>query len=181
MTPSPRILFVAEPSAAVEALRAVREGGEAQAQLAPDADVLRDTLMAPDAADAWDAVVFVPGGPVEEVEVAVFVPDGLPLFVVGNDVPLLLSETAAVALPEADLPGLLVRLAATERPSSPEPLDAPPDALPGTPFVDALASEASAFESSDDVAPEAWGPDTFASFGVADEATSPFVETWPSE
>ena len=112
MPPPLRILFVAEASAAVEALTAVRQGGPVEAQLAPTADVLRQALVHPDAAERWDAVVFVPGGPVEEVEVAVFVPDGVPLFVVGGEVPLLLAETTAQPLDAGALAGLHARLAA---------------------------------------------------------------------
>ena len=107
-----RILFVAEPEAGVQALGAVRQGGPVEAQLAPTADVLRRTLIEPDAAMVWDAVVFVPGGPIEDVEVAVFVPDGVALIVVDDEVPLLLSETAAVAVPPDALGTLHARLAA---------------------------------------------------------------------
>ena len=125
-----RLLFVAEPAAAVQALASTRAGGPVQAQLAPTADALRAAL-APDAVMAWDAVVFVPGGPVEEVEVAVFVPDGLALFVVGGEVPLLLSETAAEAVDAAGLAGLHARLAAPEAavdvaPAHAEPAHAEP-------------------------------------------------------
>ena len=114
MSTPTRILFVADAPSAVEALSAIRHGGEVQAQLAPSADALSAALADPAGAAGWDAVVYVPGGPVEEVEVAVFVPDGVTLFVVAEEVPLLLTETAAVALPAADLPGLLARLAAAD-------------------------------------------------------------------
>ena len=121
--PTPlRVLFVAEAPAAVDALVAARAGGPVQAQLAPTGDVLRRTLVQPDAADAWDAVVFVPGGPVEEAEVAVFVPDGVPLFVVADEVPLLLAGTAAEAVDAQGLAGLHARLAApAPEPEAPEP------------------------------------------------------------
>ncbi len=103
----PRILFVAEPSAAVEALARVREAGPVHAQLAPSADVLRATVAV---ADPWDAVVFVPGGSVEAGEVAELVPDGVSLFVVGTGAPPLLVGTAAVVLPPDALSTLLDRL-----------------------------------------------------------------------
>ncbi|WP_420454736.1 ATP-binding protein [Rubrivirga sp.] len=143
MSLPPRILFAAEPSAAVEALSVLRAAGPVHAQLAPSADVLRATLA--DGA-AWDAVVFIPGGSVEEVEVAVFVPDALALFVVGEEVPLLLSETAAVALPLdalATVPGLLrdaprppTGLAGAEPVASPE-VRCAEQALSGRPEPDA--------------------------------------------
>ena len=135
MPPPLRILFVAEASAAVEALAAMRRGGPVQAQLAPTADVLRQTLVHPDAAERWDAVVFVPGGPVEEVEVAVFVPDGLPLLVVDDEVPLLLTETAAQAVDQAGLAGLHARLAASAHDA--EHAKAAPNTSPAAP-ADAL-------------------------------------------
>ncbi len=105
----PRILFVAELSAAVDALGAARAGGAVAGHLAPTAEALQLALVE---GNEFDAVVFVPGGPVEEVEVAVFVPDNLPLFVVADEVPLLLTETAAVALPLAALGTLAGRLGA---------------------------------------------------------------------
>ena len=124
MSTTLRILFVAEPDAGVEALGAVRQGGPVQAQLAPSADALRQALVRPDAATTWDAVVYIPGGPVEEVEVAVFVPDGLPLFVVDDEVPLLLSETAAQALPLSEMAQIRSRLPAPPQPGAP-PSDVP--------------------------------------------------------
>ena len=70
MSTPTRILFVADAPSAVEALSAIRHGGEVQAQLAPSADALSAALADPAGAAGWDAVVYVPGGPVEEVEVA---------------------------------------------------------------------------------------------------------------
>jgi PAS domain S-box-containing protein len=113
MDSPPRILFVADSQVAIDTLGAVRQGGPVLGQLAPTAEVLRATLMEPDAAESWDAVVFVPGGPVDEVEVAVYVPDGVPLFVVGTEVPLLLTETAAVPVPVPELDALIGRIPTT--------------------------------------------------------------------
>ncbi|WP_412062272.1 ATP-binding protein [Rubrivirga sp. IMCC45206] len=129
MSAPPRILFVAEPSAAVDALQAARAGGALSGQLAPTAEALRLALAE---SGAFDAVVFVPGGPVEEVEVAVFVPDDLPLFVVADEVPLLLTETAAVALPLAALATLADRLTAAPAAAAP-PADEAPEPRPAEP------------------------------------------------
>ena len=118
MSSTLRILFVAETDAGVQALSAARQGGPVQGHLAPSADALRRALLRPDAADAWDAVVYVPGGPVEEVEVAVFVPDGVPLFVIDDEVPLLLTGTAAQALPLAELAQVRSHLPAQTAPAA---------------------------------------------------------------
>ncbi|PAP78183.1 ATP-binding protein, partial [Rubrivirga marina] len=124
MDSPPRILFVADSQAAIDLLGAVRQGGPVMGQLAPTAEVLRTTLMEPDAAESWDAVVFLPGGPVDEVEVAVYVPDGVPMFVVGDEIPLLLTETAAVAIRVSELPTLIEQLPAAPQPAAPGPVEA---------------------------------------------------------
>ena len=127
MSEPPRVLFVAEPAAAVEALGAVREGGPVQAQLATSADVLREAL----GAGGWSAVVFVPGGPVEDVEAAAYVPDGLPFFVVAESVPLLLADTAAQAVAPDALGSLVGRIARADAPpSAPAEPEAPEPAAP---------------------------------------------------
>ncbi|WP_412070235.1 ATP-binding protein [Rubrivirga sp. IMCC43871] len=144
MSSPPRILFVAEPSAAVDALGAARAGGPVAGQLAPTAEALRLALVE---GNAFDAVVFVPGGPVEEVEVAVFVPDDLPLFVVADEVPLLLTETAAIALPLAALATLVDRLSPASAPdAAPAPPvdEAPPPAAAPVPATSDAAEAVSA-------------------------------------
>ena len=150
MTPALRILFAAEPARASEALAALRQGGPVEARLAPSADVLRQTLAHPDAAELWDAVVYLPGGAVGEVEVAAYVPGGVPLFVVGDGVPVLLSEAGAEAVGLAALAGLHARLAApaadAERqlPAEAPPAEAPPGASGPGPASEQGRAEASA-------------------------------------
>ncbi|MGB3545262.1 PAS domain-containing protein, partial [Rubrivirga sp.] len=129
MSALPRILFVAAPDAAVEALDAVRQGGPVEGRLAPTSDILRSTLAK--GAESWDAVVFVPGGPVDDVEVAAYVPDSIPLVVVADRVPLLMAGSDAKALPLHELAYLAAALAANraEPPASSPPL-APDEAAP---------------------------------------------------
>ncbi|MEM0962085.1 MAG: PAS domain S-box protein [Bacteroidota bacterium] len=127
-----RLLFVAAPPDAISALRTARSGGPVEAQLAPSAHVLRASFDEQD----WDAVVVVPGGPVEEVEVAVYVPDGVPLFIVAADVPLLLSETAAQAISMDDLAHIHERLSPpADAPAelASHPAEETPPAEPPTP------------------------------------------------
>ena len=112
MPAPPRVLFVASPDAAIEALDAVRQGGPVEGRLAPTSDILRATLAK--GTDVWDAVVFVPGGPVDDVEVAAYVPESLPLVVVADEVPLLMAETRAQALPLGELAYLATGLAARD-------------------------------------------------------------------
>ncbi len=121
MSASLRILFVAALDAGVHALGIARQGGPVQAQLAPSAEALRHTLLALDAATAWDAVVYVPGGPVTVAEVAAFMPDDLPLFVVAGEVPVLLAQASARALALPDLHTLHARLGAPTDGAGPSP------------------------------------------------------------
>lgn len=127
-----RLLFVAEPSDAAEALAAVRRGGPVSAQLAPSTEVLRAAFSP--GRDPWDAVVVVPGGPVEDVEVVAFVPDGIPVVVVAPEVPLLFSGTSARAVPRHDLAALAAVLQGpavahtAAYPVPDEPVVAPPRA-----------------------------------------------------
>lgn len=124
MPAPPRILFVAAPDAAVAALDAVRQGGPVEGRLAPTADILQATLAR--GTESWDAVVFVPGGPVEAVEVAAYVPEGLPLVIVAEHVPPLMHGTSAQALPLDQLAYLATGLAA------PDPVAALSDTNPGS-------------------------------------------------
>ncbi len=111
MSAALHLLFVASPSEATEALVAVRRGGDAFAHLVPSATALQQALSEPHGRAAWDAVVFIPGGLIEEAEVAAFVPDGVPLIVADAEVPPLLAETAALAVPRVHLHTLHDRLA----------------------------------------------------------------------
>jgi hypothetical protein len=160
MSPALRNLFVAEPAAAVQGLGAVREGGPVQARLAPTADVLRETLIDPDAAMLWDAVVFVPGGPVEEVEVAVFARDGVPMFVVGDEVRLLLAETAAEAITMDAFGGLYARVAPPE-PTVAEVADSARGAETPAPAFEPAASEPAPTSPMQSPLPSLYRPGTW--------------------
>lgn len=117
-----RLLFVAQPADAAQALAAVREGGPVSALLAPTAAALQ-TAVGSD--EGWDAVVVVPGGPVDDVEVAAYVPDALPLVVVAPEVPLMLTETSARPVPRHDLPALAAMLRGEGVPASVGVAEAP--------------------------------------------------------
>ncbi|MEM1115580.1 MAG: response regulator [Bacteroidota bacterium] len=108
MSPSPRLLCVAAPSEAGDARTAIHLGGAADVHVVASGEALQAAFggLRP----AWDAVVVVPGGPVADVEVAAYVPDGVRLFVVAPEVPLLLTETAAEPVLFDDLPTLVARL-----------------------------------------------------------------------
>lgn len=102
------------------------------AQLAPSTEVLRAAFSP--GRDPWDAVVVVPGGPVEDVEVAAFVPDDVPVVVVAPEVPLLFSGTSARAVARHDLAALAAVLQGTAvahaaaHPAPDESVVAPPRA-----------------------------------------------------
>jgi CheY-like chemotaxis protein len=123
---APRFLFVSAPAAAAPVVAAVRRGGPIVSELAPTAAAVRAAL-GPGA--AWTAVVVVPGGPVDEVEAALYVPDGVPLVVVDGGEALLVSDDEARSFPLAALPTL-----------GPRPADGPAPA------------------GADDGGPLAWGP-----------------------
>ena len=103
-----RLLLVAEPVAAGRAVETVRRHVAVEAALAPSADVLASALH--DAAQRgapWSAVLFVPGGPVSEADVAVATAGrSVPLLVVGAVVPPALAGVAALALDESGLDAL---------------------------------------------------------------------------
>ena len=90
-----RLLFVADPTAAAQAVASVRRQSPADPALAPTFEVLVSALR-----DArWDAVVVVPGGPIANADI-VRALAGLPapLVVVAESVPPSLAAVAAVAV-----------------------------------------------------------------------------------
>ena len=166
----PRLLFVAAPSDATEALGAVHLGGPAEAHTVASSDDLQRAFEDPEA--TWDAVVVVPGGPVEDVEVAVYVPDGVRLVVVAPDVPLLLTETAAEAVPFDDLPTLLGRLQTGPLLASEVETAASGDGLALSAMGDGAA------DLSFPTLPDAPGPDAASDAPTADPAPStPMLDT----
>ncbi len=109
----------------------------------------------------------MPGGAVDEVEVAVYVPDAVALFVLGAEVPLLLSGTGAIALPTAALPTLLARLG-----------DAPDPVAPDLVAPDS-ASEAPAPPAASP--PSAASPSAAAPAGPAPTPSAPAASPAPVE
>ena len=110
-----RLLLVADPSAAAQAVEPLQRHTAVEAALAPTPAVLAAALRSA----VWDAVLLVPGGPVADDDAAAALaasPAAPPLIVVtAGGVPPALAAVAALALPPvgvAALPFGLTSLAA---------------------------------------------------------------------
>lgn len=97
MRTPPRFLLVAESGSAATVVAAVQQSGPVEVQLAPTASELQAALA--EGSDAWDAVVLVQGGPVDEVEAALYVPDDVSLVVVDGGEAVFLTDGASEAVP----------------------------------------------------------------------------------
>ena len=110
-----RLLLVADPSAAAQAVEPLQRHTAVEAALAPTPAVLAAALRSA----VWDAVLLVPGGPVADDDAAAALaasPAAPPLIVVtAGGVPPALAAVAALALPPGGidaLPFVLTSLAA---------------------------------------------------------------------
>lgn len=167
MSARPRLLFVADPAAASDALVSVCKGGPVDTRLAPTAEAYQGAVAETDR--AWDAVVFIPGGAVDEVEAALHVPEGVPLVVVDGDQALFLTDSAVESIPLDRLASFCARPPAA--PAEPEP--AAPAAVEHEPAV----FEAEEFEAAPPTYADEYGGDGYLSFdysmeGYASEAFS---------
>ncbi|HEX9950414.1 MAG TPA: ATP-binding protein [Rubricoccaceae bacterium] len=125
-----RLLLVADPAAAAQAVEPLQRHTVVEAALAPTPAVLAAALR-----DAvWDAVLLVPGGPVTNADAAILLAashDAPPLIVVTDGgVPPALAAVAALALPPDGIDALPFVLTSLSAERTAEALEAGGDSAP---------------------------------------------------
>lgn len=110
-----RLLILAHPDAAARAVGPVRDHVDVKASLAPTMKALASALR--DA--SWDAVVVVPGGPVQPAEIVQCLAGySIPLVVTGGTVPPELVSMVPLAIPHERMGSLPDRLKLRKMPAS---------------------------------------------------------------